>query len=239
MSTNSKGLSFVFIEPGNKMTEEEHYDWYDNEHSPARLTVPGFFTAIRYKAADFQKPSYLTLYDMSEPSVANGPDFQVLRERASTRDNEMLERVQYLNRRTYELIEEPYVRDGVEPSSFPGKFILLAGAEVKPEIEDDFNKWYREEHVVYLQKFPGWLRCRRYKLFDNLNKGVLEGVGTLKVCKYLAIHEFSEDGFMESEVFKGSVETSWVRQIATGVTNQEVRYLRLHRIYQKPKTVEQ
>ncbi|EEB92989.1 hypothetical protein MPER_08420 [Moniliophthora perniciosa FA553] len=127
MSTNSRGLSFVFIEPGNKITEEEHYDWYDNEHSPARLTVPGFFTAIRYKAADSQKPSYLTLYDISEPSIANGPDFQVLRESASARDNEMLERVQYLNRRTYELIEEPYIRDGIEPSFSPENSYFLVG----------------------------------------------------------------------------------------------------------------
>ncbi|KAK7058409.1 hypothetical protein VNI00_002043 [Paramarasmius palmivorus] len=238
MGSDAKGLSFVFIEPGIGMTEEEHYDWYDNEHSPARLTVPGFFTAIRYKAVDSQKPSYLTLYDISEPSVANGPDFQALRERASARDNEMLGRVEYLNRRTYELIEDPYLLPDRPTSSLPGKFILLAGAEVKPEIEDEFNKWYKEEYVKSLQKHPAWIRCRRYVLYDDLHKGELEGAGVLKDCKFLAIHEFSEDGFMESDVSKEMLEapSAWARRIDAGTTHREVRWLRLHRIYEKPET---
>ncbi|KAG7099617.1 hypothetical protein E1B28_001445 [Marasmius oreades] len=235
-ATNAKGLSFVLIEPGSQISEADHYDWYDNEHSPARLTVPGFFNATRFKAIDSQKPSYLTLYDISEPSVANGPDFEALRTRASARDRAMLEKVQYLNRRTYELLQEPWLHQDTTDASLPGQFMLLVSMEVKAELEEEFNRWFSEEHIPdFLIKIPGWLRSRRYKLYDNLEKGAFEDGSGLKVCKYLALHDFSRGGFMEHEMMKASFETPWAKRIYADLLHREVRVLKLHRIYQKPQ----
>ncbi|KAL0579439.1 hypothetical protein V5O48_002545 [Marasmius crinis-equi] len=165
-----KGLSFVFIEPGSHISEADHYDWYDNEHSPARLTVPGFLTARRYKAVDSQQPTYLTLYDLTKPSVANGPACHAFHAKGSNRDKEMLSSVQFLNRRTYELIDEPYLHPDTTDASVPGKYLALVGIDIKAEAGEDFNRWYREEHIP---KVPGWIRGRRYKLYDNLQRGAL------------------------------------------------------------------
>ncbi|KAF9270618.1 hypothetical protein L218DRAFT_952714 [Marasmius fiardii PR-910] len=233
--TKAKGLSFVYIEPGNQFTEAEHYDWYDNEHSPARLTVPGFFNAIRYKAVDSQKPSYLTLYDISEPAVANGPDFEALRANASARDKTMLEKVQYLNRRTYELLQEPWLHQDTTDALLPGQFLFLVSMEVKAEAEEEFNRWYREEQIPdFVTRIPGWLRSRRYTLYDNLEKGSFEDGSKLKVCKHLALHDFSRGDFEEHEMMKASVETPWTKKIFAELLHREVRVLQLHRIYQKP-----
>ena len=37
------GLLFVYTDPGSSgpVTEAEFHDWYDHEHGPARLRVPG------------------------------------------------------------------------------------------------------------------------------------------------------------------------------------------------------
>ncbi|KAK1232429.1 hypothetical protein PQX77_004459 [Marasmius sp. AFHP31] len=236
--TTPKGLSFVFIEPGSNITEAEHYDWYDNEHSPARLTVPGFYNALRYKAVDSQKPSYLTLYDISEPSIANGPDFEALRARASERDTAMLGKVQFLNRRTYELIEEPYTRPETTDASLPGKFVLMVSYEIKSDFEEEFNRWYKEEHIPeYLAKVPDWLRCRRYKLYDNLVRGALEDGKELQVCKYLALHDFScgPKEIMSNEIMKASIETPYAKRVEENALHKEVRILQLHRVYKKPE----
>ena len=40
------GLFYVYTEPGS-VDEAEFHDWYDHEHGPARLTVPGFRGARR------------------------------------------------------------------------------------------------------------------------------------------------------------------------------------------------
>ena len=41
------GLFYVYTDPGT-VDEAEFHDWYDHEHGPARLTVPGLGPAYRY-----------------------------------------------------------------------------------------------------------------------------------------------------------------------------------------------
>src|SRR5215472_14429002 len=62
------GLFYVYTEPGS-VDEAEFHDWYDHEHGPARLAVPGFGRAYRYQALDGQKPPWLALYELDGPDV--------------------------------------------------------------------------------------------------------------------------------------------------------------------------
>ena len=48
--------------------EEEFNEWYDTEHVPERLRVPGFDTARRFVAVAGW-PRYLALYDLDRPGV--------------------------------------------------------------------------------------------------------------------------------------------------------------------------
>jgi len=48
--------------------EEEFNRWYDQEHIPERLAVPGFTSATRFRAVE-GSPRYLTLYELSDVSV--------------------------------------------------------------------------------------------------------------------------------------------------------------------------
>ncbi|KAJ3996181.1 hypothetical protein F5050DRAFT_1761522 [Lentinula boryana] len=142
--SEAKGLSFVLLEPGSDVSDAEYHglssnhtillqyffisccpDWYDNEHAPARLTIPSFFTAARFKAVDGVKPTYLTLYDISEPSVADGPEYQAVKENGSERDKRLLATVQYANRRAYSSIYN-YTLPTTSASDFPPKFAFYA-----------------------------------------------------------------------------------------------------------------
>jgi hypothetical protein len=71
------GLFYVYTEPGS-VDEAEFHDWYDHEHGPARLKVPGFGGAYRYLALDDQKPPWLALYELDGPA----PDFLSVHELA-------------------------------------------------------------------------------------------------------------------------------------------------------------
>ena len=65
--------------PGT-VDETEFHDWYDHEHGPARLTVPGLGPAYRYRALDELKPEWLALYELDRPDVIGSPEYKALQE---------------------------------------------------------------------------------------------------------------------------------------------------------------
>ncbi|KAJ4479990.1 hypothetical protein J3R30DRAFT_2562895 [Lentinula aciculospora] len=227
--SEAKGLSFVLVEPGSNVSDAEYHDWYDNEHAPARLTIPTFFNAARFKAVDGQKPTYLTLYDISEPSVAGGPEYQAVKENGSERDKRLLATVQFLNRRAYSSIYN-YTLPTASDSDFPPNFVLYAALEVKAEGEADFNKWYDEEHTPMISKTPGWLRSRRFILSDSATRGSIDPEVT--VCKYLAIHDFSIGGYMETPEMK-AVATPWRDEVMKNIVGRDVRHFTLLKEYKR------
>ena len=68
-----KGLLLVTMEPA-PAAEEEFNAWYDGEHVPERLAVPGFETARRYVCIE-GFPRYLALYDLASPDVLDSPAY--------------------------------------------------------------------------------------------------------------------------------------------------------------------
>jgi hypothetical protein len=54
--------------------EEEFNAWYDTEHLPERLAVPGFETASRYVCVSGH-PRYLAMYDLARPEVLDSPEY--------------------------------------------------------------------------------------------------------------------------------------------------------------------
>ena len=69
----SKGFLLVLMQPPPAL-EEEFNAWYDTEHIPERLAVPGFETALRYVCID-GAPRYLAMYDLAGPDVLNSPAY--------------------------------------------------------------------------------------------------------------------------------------------------------------------
>lgn len=79
-----------------------------------------------------------------------------------------------------------------------GVFIVMA--QVKPEQEEAFNRWYNEDHMPKaLNRFPGVLSGRRYKIQDG-------GDG----FNYMALYEFESpekvSETMKSEALKGLIK---------------------------------
>ncbi|HUC71950.1 MAG TPA: hypothetical protein VMS01_12230, partial [Stellaceae bacterium] len=54
--------------------EDEFHDWYDLEHVPERLRVPGFLNADRWIGADNPKISVAT-YDLDNVDVLKSPAY--------------------------------------------------------------------------------------------------------------------------------------------------------------------
>jgi hypothetical protein len=62
-----RGLLLVMIEV-DPAHEADFNRWYNEEHVPERLSVPGFLNARRFVAIEGE-PKYLALYDLEGPDV--------------------------------------------------------------------------------------------------------------------------------------------------------------------------
>ncbi|CDO68429.1 hypothetical protein BN946_scf184707.g10 [Trametes cinnabarina] len=209
------GLLLVYSDPGSNVTPEEFNDWYDNEHVPLRIPIPGFQSWSRWTAVDGQHPTYPAIYDLSSPSVISQPPYADLANTRSEREKSILSRIALLDRRTYELLEPVYppkAGDAYDPAK-PGAVLSIIEVDIKPVpgAEEDFHKWYDGEHIPLLAKVPGWVRSRRFVLVDSGAIGS-EAKGE-RPPKFLAIHEWESADVFERSDFKAASETEWTKRI--------------------------
>jgi hypothetical protein len=67
------GLLMVTMEPVS-LTDDEFNDWYDRDHLPGRLAVPGFLNGVRFVTTAI--PRYLALYDLANPGVLESEPYR-------------------------------------------------------------------------------------------------------------------------------------------------------------------
>src|SRR5579862_1335316 len=168
-------LLYVITHPDKSVSKERYHDWYDNEHLPARLTVPGVRSALRFKAPTEEK--WLAYYDMDSEDVLKSKEYLALKEKASENERELIPKVN-MDRRVYKQI----MSIGEQAAS-PPKTLLVVEMTPYPSHEKEFHHWYDTCHIPQMADVPGWSRSRRYELVEPADEGV---------CKFLTLHEFDK-----------------------------------------------
>jgi hypothetical protein len=208
------GLFYVYTDPGT-VDEAEFHDWYDHEHGPARLTVPGLGPAYRYRALDELKPPWLALYELDRPDVIDSPEYKALGANASDRDKSVGARLASLDRRVYEQISEDGSPVGRNPD--PAPVILAVAMSVPAGSEDYVTAWYTDEHIPMLLEVPGWRRIRRFRLTRALDAPGPEPGG------FLSLHELAGPEVLEDPGYRAAVSTSWRDQVVASALRRERR----------------
>ena len=212
------GLFYVYTDPGT-VDEAEFHDWYDHEHGPARLSVPGLGPAYRYRALDELKPAWLALYELDRPDVIESPEYKALSANASDRDKAVGAGLATLDRRVYEQISDDGSPVGRNPDPAP---VILAVAMSVPEgSENDLAAWYTEEHIPMLLQVPGWRRIRRFRLTRALD-GPGEP-GDLEPGSSLSVHELAGPEVLEDPGFRAAVSTPWRDRVVASALRRERR----------------
>jgi hypothetical protein len=202
------GLFYVYTEPGSA-DEAEFHDWYDHEHGPARLKVPGFRGACRYHALDDGKPPWLALYEMDSPEVLDSPEYKALAAEASDRDKSVAAGLAALDRRVYEQLSE----DG-SPVGRPAPVVLAVAMSVPAGSEDDLAAWYTEEHIPMLLEVPGWRRIRRFRLTRGMDGPAPD---------FLFLHELAGPEVLEDPRYRAAISTPWRDRVVASALRRERR----------------
>ena len=231
------GLLFVHAEPGPAVPESEFNDWYNNEHVPDRIPLPCFHSWSRWTSADPAPPTHLALYDMDKPESLNDPAHVALLQNPSEREASIMSRVALIDIRTYQLREPVYPPRAGYDATKPGPYISVIEVDVPAELEDEFNRWYDEEHIPMLAKVPQWVRSRRFVLqFTRAlgaEKALVDKYGEGKVAKYLAIHEYADAHAGDTGEFKAALNTPWAKAILGKVSRFERRIWKLSKSWER------
>ncbi|CAL1695230.1 unnamed protein product [Somion occarium] len=219
-------LLLVFSDPGDKVSESEFQDWYDSEHVPLRIDIPAFKSWKRLKAFNDQTPPWAAIYDLTSFEDTQNPPYTTLAETRSEREKDILSKLKLLDRRIYELYQgapiHPPSPSFHEKTSAP--YVAFILVDVKPEAEEEYNRFYDEEHIPLLSKIPGWLRSRRFVLKDWARTGTGVQKGEKAPPKYLLVSEYAHFDGQHSEEFKQAMNTPWREKITKELEVFERRF---------------
>ena len=86
------------------------------------------------------------------------------------------------------------------------KILVITRADVASEMEEEYNRWYNEEHLPSLLKVRGVLSGTR-------------GVNTGNGQKYIAVYVHENAEVQKSAAYKKAVETEWTQKIRPYIKN--------------------
>jgi len=174
---------------------DEFHDWYDTEHVPERLRVPGFINARRWIGSGDPKVS-VALYDLDNVGVLHSPPYLAVGgDNGTPWTKRVTGRVNMITRFEGDQILSG---DGLAPDG--AEALLLISMNVAPEHEAEFNEWYDVEHLPALGAVPGVLQARRYR-------------GTGARQKYMALYHFARSDVLGGPAWKEAAETPWTNKL--------------------------
>lgn len=207
-SKKGRGLLMVYSEVSAEH-DEEYNRWYDEEHIPERLSIPGVLNAARYVAVQ-GGPKYLACYELAEPEAWESDAWQYWLKNPTEWSKRMSPSVigtSYI-RNLYRLIYPSDVSEDTAQSGM-APVMLVGRMSVPPPLESQFNEAYNNERLPTCYAVPGYVRGRRFQ-------------AVMGEPKYITVHE------MESLEVANSPEWDAWRTADTPVWSSTVRPQMVH-----------
>lgn len=188
----AKGLLFASFDFSTAHADEFH-DWYDLEHVPERLRVPGFINAERWIGDDNPDIAVAT-YDLENHGVLYTPPYLAV---GGANGSPWTKRVTNKAKRIMRFEGTQLVPgDLTAPAGAGG--LLVASMNVDPAAEAEFHEWYNTEHLPFLGAVPGVLSARRFQAgADGIER------------KFLALYHLTDASVSRSDAWTKAARTPW------------------------------
>jgi hypothetical protein len=189
---------------------DEWIDWYDTEHIPQRLALPGWIQGSRWMAADGSARS-LGLYDLESAEVLRSPEYRGILDDAASPWTQRMHRLRDAPARPSRRHECVQLAPGQELAPADGDYLLLVTTDVDPAAEAEFNDWYDQEHLPGLSAVPGVLSGRRF-LVTNASD---------RLRRYLATYHLRDPQVHRSPPWRQVTATPWSRAMGPALRDLE------------------
>jgi hypothetical protein len=199
-----------------KASEDEFHDWYDLEHIPQRLAIPGFIRAERWLGAEDARLAAAT-YELENIDVLKSvPYLAISGENLSPWSKRLIGMAERIAR--FDAIQ---ILPGRELGPPDADGMLIVAMNVLSEAEEEFNAWYDEEHIPLLKTVPGVLSARRFRSVAGTRK-------------YIAVYHLSQPGVQASETWAKTIATPWRAKIRPLTSDRLRLVLRRYRRRAEP-----
>jgi hypothetical protein len=188
MPKKGRGIFLVYTDIDPKY-DDEFNAWYNTEHLPDLLSLPGFLDGGRYVAYK-GVPKYLAVYELESTEALKTPEFQKVRANPSPWSRRMSPTAIGKNvSRTLGQQIFPTAPEMPERGMAPA--LQIGRMSVPENMDQEWNEWYNGEYVPGYRKVQGVIYARRYR--------VVEGD-----TRYSTVYEFEHE--------KVSETTEWNKQ---------------------------
>jgi hypothetical protein len=207
--TRGTGLLMVWTDIDAEF-EAEFNRWYDEEHIPLLLQVPGFLSAGRYSAVK-GSPKYLAIYELEDHNVLRTAaylDTVKYRPSAARQKYGTSGAGRNFLRNAYRQIF-PLHTHPVEQTAAMAPALQMGRIDVPSAVEEEFNAWYNTVYIPGYLAVPGCLGARRYVAVEGQPK-------------YLTLYEFEHPFVSESEVWgRARSSNPWTRRMSPNLRHDD------------------
>ena len=172
--------------------EAEFNRWYDEEHLPALLGVPGYRSGRRYRAVEGEPP-YMAFWQIDSLDAYRSDEH----DRAS--DTPWSRKLAPYRKAKLDFYEQRFPAEGVVEGVSAGEAeggLLTVRVEVAPEHEQDLRDWYDQEHLAALAAVPGVRGCRRFEAVQG-------------DPKFMAVYSLTSPAVLASDAWAKAIDTPW------------------------------
>lgn len=200
-----QGTTILFSEmtpPAGR--EEEFHAWYDEEHVPLRVGVPGFVSARRYRDTGEGAKGFLAVYEMDAPDVLKSSAYGEVKGKPSALTKDMLANVSGFTRYIGQEMAVRRRAEGDAPAALDAPLLYAVWFQVPEDRCADFDAWYEQDHVPLLMESPDWLMVRRFRITD----------GEPLPYNRLALHYLADRAALSSPAREKARATPWRGRLA-------------------------
>lgn len=207
-----KGRGLLMVYSGVAPEHDAEYNkWYNEEHIPERLSIPGVLSAARYKAVQ-GGPKYLACYELDQPETYQSDAWQHWLNNPTEWSKRMSPAVigtEFI-RNVYRLIYPSDVSEETAQADM-APVMLVGRMSVPTELEEQFNEAYNNERLPACYAVPGYIRGRRFE-------------AVMGEPKYTTLHEMESLKSVDSpewEAWRVAVTPVWSNTVRPQMTHVE------------------
>ncbi len=191
--------------PGD--VEANWNQWYASSHIPARLALPGFMGARRFRASEGDY-RYVSLYELLTAEAVSSEPYKKLKQKETAKPADSFEA---------QTLQFPGFLRGIYRQIYPdteycmpdAEHLLMVAHDVPSDREDEFNAWYNTEHIPAMLRVPSVVSARRFTLVQN---PALPDVERGRP-KFLTLYDLTDEFATESPAFIRARDTPWSNRV--------------------------